>query len=223
MLIEADPEAIEIDALETAILVVDMQNTFMRRGGYLDLIGVDISAAKKIIVPCQKIVDSAHGKGFRIIYLQMEYSLDSTYPDSPSQHKSRAVSLLRQRPEARDKLYLSGTWGAEIIEELKPKQGDIVIKKSKHDGFIGTNLDLILRGYGIRFLIFIGIATNICVESTLRHAFSLGYSPILVKDAVTQKGPSFTQEATLFNVQSSFGWVTTSEEFLNSVKVIQNA
>lgn len=220
-LVQAEPEAIEIDVSKTAVLVVDMQNAFVRRGGYFDLIGFDISATEKIIEPCQEIVGAAREKGIKIIYLQMGYSpdlSDSGGPNSPAWHKSRGLALIRQRPELKDKLYIYGTWGANIIEELEPQQGDIVIRKQKYDGFIGTNLDIVLRTYGVKHLLFIGTATNICVESTLRHAFSLQYFPILVSDAVSQMGPSSTQEATIFNVRSIFGWVTTSENLLKAIR-----
>jgi ureidoacrylate peracid hydrolase len=147
---------------------------------------------------------------------------DSGGPSSPNVIKSRALTLIGKKPELRDKLYIYGTWGADIIDDLKPQPGDVVVKKQKHDGFIGTNLDIILRTYEIKHVLFIGTATNICVESTLRHAFSLGYFPILISDATSPMGPPFAQEATISNVQSTFGWVTTTEKLLSGIKEIQN-
>jgi ureidoacrylate peracid hydrolase len=88
------------------------------------------------------------------------------------------------------------------------------VKKQKYNGFIGTNLEIILQTFGIRYLTFIGTATNVCVESTLRHAFFLDYFPILVADAVSHAGSSITQQATIQNVKTHFGWVTTSESFM---------
>jgi len=219
--IQADPEAIKIDVLKTAVIVVDMQNAFVSKGGYFDLVGYDLSSAQKIIEPCKKIISIARQKGSRIVYLQMGYSRDLSdagSPDSPNRFKSRGLKMIQQHPELKEKLYVYGTWGADIIEELEPQYGDIVVKKQKHDGFIGTNLDIILRTYHIQSLLFIGIATNICVESTLRHAFSLDYFSILVSDAVSPIGPSLTQEATLFNVKSTFGWVTISENLLGALR-----
>ena len=218
--IEAEPEPIEIAPSKTAILVVDMQNAFVKRGGYFDFVGIDISDVEKIIGPCQDIIRSARENGVKIIYLQMGYSPDLSDkgpPDSPSSYKGKVTALLRQRPELKDKLYIYGTWGAEIIEELKPHQEDIVIRKQRYDGFVGTNLDIILRTLGIKFLIFIGTATNICVESTLRQAFFLDYFPIIVSDAVSQKGSRMLQEATILNVQSSFGWVTDSVSLIKAI------
>ena len=222
--IQADPEPIEIDVLKTAVIVVDMQNAFVHRGGYWDLAGWDISATQKIIKPCQEIVYAARERGIKVIYLQMGCSPDLSDiggQDSPNRRKSRGLALIGQRPELKDKLYIYGSWGADIIEELEPKQGDVVVRKQKYDGFIGTNLDIVLKTYALKYLLFVGTATNICVESTLRHAFFLQYFPILVADAVGQLGPSTTQEATIFNVQSIFGWVTTSEKLLNAIRLVE--
>lgn len=223
--IEAEPEPIEIDLLKTAIIVVDMQNTFVHKGGYFDLFGVDVSATEGIIEPCKNIISEAHVKGIKIVYLQHAYSpdLSDTGPkDSPVSCKSQIVTLIHQHPELKDKLCLSGSWGAEIIEELKPEPGDIVVKKQRYDGFIGTNLDIILRTLGIKYLIFVGTATNICVESTLRRSFFLDYFPILVSDAVSQKGPKMMQEATILNVQSTFGWVTDSMRLIKAMDTIKD-
>ena len=219
--IEAEPEPIEIDLLKTAIIVVDMQNAFVRKGGYFDLFGIDVSVTEKIIEPCRNIISKARVRGAKIVYFQMAYSpdLSDTGPkDSPASYKSQSLIQIRQHPELKDKFCISGSWGAEIIEELKPEPEDIVIKKQKYDGFIGTNLDIILRTHQIKYLIFIGVATNVCVESTLRHAFFLDYFPILVSDAVSQKGSDLIQEATIWNTQSIFGWVTTSENILQAIR-----
>jgi ureidoacrylate peracid hydrolase len=221
--IDALPDKIKIDFSKTAILVIDMQNAFVKKGGYFDFIGLDISTTEMIVGPCKEIISLGREKGMKVIYLQMGYSpdlSDSGGPSSPNFLKSRALTLISKKPELRDKLYIYGTWGADIIDDLRPQQGDVIVKKQKHDGFIGTNLDIILRTYEIKHLLFIGTATNICVESTLRHAFSLGYFPILVSDATSPMGPPFAQEATISNVQSTFGWVTTTEKLLTGVKEI---
>ena len=223
--LEAEPEPIEIDLMKTAVIVVDMQNAFMSKGGYFDLIGIDTTATQKIVQPCKKIIQRARDKGAKIIYLQMGYSPDLSEagpPCSPIFHKSGGLKFFREHPESKEKLYFYGHWGAEIIGALKPYQEDIVIKKQKYDGFIGTNLDIILRTFGIKYLLFLGIATNVCVESTLRHAFFLDYFPILVSDAVSQKGSSVTQEATILNVQSTFGWVSDSTKVIKAIDHIRD-
>jgi len=223
--IEAEPQPILVDLTRTALLIVDMQNAFAHKGGYFDLAGLDITPIQRIIEPCQKIINVARTTGIRIIYLQMGCSPDLSDkgpPDAPSSIKSRVFSMMKQHPEWKDKLYIYGTWGAEIIKELKPHEGDIIVKKQKHDGFIGTNLDIILRTLRAKYLFFVGAATNICVESTLRHAFSLDYFPILVSDAVSQMGSKITQDATILNVQSTFGWVTNVKGVLHAMGPIKN-
>jgi ureidoacrylate peracid hydrolase len=223
--IKAEPESIEIDFSKTAIIVVDMQNAFVRKGGYFDLIGIDISSTEKILKPCKSIIAEARVNGIKIVYLQMAYSPDLSDigpRDSPASQKSRSLSLIREHPELRDKLCFADSWGAEIIEELKPEPGDIIVRKQKYDGFIGTNLDIILRTFGINYLIYIGTATNICVESTLRRSFFLDYFPILVSDAVIQKGPKMMQDATILNVQNTFGWVTDSVRLMKAMDHIKD-
>jgi ureidoacrylate peracid hydrolase len=223
--VKAEPQPILVDLSRTVLLVVDMQNAFAQKGGYFDLAGLDITPIRRIIEPCRKIIDAAHATGIRIIYLQMGCSRDLSdrgSPDAPSSIKSRVLSMMKEHPEWKDKFYIYGTWGAEIIEELKPREGDIVVKKQKHDGFIGTNLDIVLRTLGAKYLFFVGAATNICVESTLRHAFSLDYFPILISDAVSQMGSPITQEATILNVQSTFGWVTNTEDLVHAINPVKD-
>jgi ureidoacrylate peracid hydrolase len=200
-----------------------MQNAFVSKGGYFDALGIDIAATARIIIPCKKIISACRENGIKIVYLKMLYSHDLSgkgSEGSPRFIKSRISSVLKKRPELKDNLYIDGTWGAEIIEELKPQEGDTIINKYRHDGFIETNLAHTLRTLGITYLLFVGTATNICVESTLRHAFSLDFFPILVSDAVSPMGPLITQEATIFNVQTIFGWVTTSERLLRAMGTI---
>jgi ureidoacrylate peracid hydrolase len=125
---------------------------------------------------------------------------------------------MERHPEMRGELLIWGTWDAAIIDELKPQPGEVVIQKSRYSGFAGTPLDQLLRTRGIQYLLFMGIATNVCVESTLRDAYFQEYWPILVGDACMQAGPPFLQEATLFNVEHFFGWVTTSEALEQAVR-----
>jgi nicotinamidase-related amidase len=99
---------------------------------------------------------------------------------------------------------------------------DVIVKKRKHEEFIGTNSDIILRTCDIRSLLFIRTATNICVESTLRSALTLGYFSILVSDTASPMGPSFIQDATFFNFQSALGWVIPSEKVLSAMRDIQS-
>jgi ureidoacrylate peracid hydrolase len=112
---------------------------------------------------------------------------------------------------------LEGTWGTEIIDELKPREDEMVIIKRRFSAFYGTELDMMLKTYVIRYLIFTGVATNICVESSLRDASHLQYLPVLVSDAVAASPPS-RQQSSIDNIKEIFGWVTKSKYVLDILK-----
>jgi ureidoacrylate peracid hydrolase len=107
--IAAEPEPITIDLLKTAVIVVDMQNAFVKRGGYFDLAGYDLSGVERIVSPCQKIIAAARQKGAKIIYFQMGCSPDFSDrgpADSPYNLKAKGLRLIRERPEVKDKFYI---------------------------------------------------------------------------------------------------------------------
>jgi ureidoacrylate peracid hydrolase len=214
------PEAIEIELQAAALIIVDMQNAFAAKGGVFDLAGVDISKTAEVINVIGQTLDGARKAGIKIIYLQMGYKADlsdSGGPDSANWHKEFALLLMRKRPELKGKILTEGTWDFAIVDELKPHPEDIIVKKSRYSGFTGTQLEPILRSAQIRFLFFVGMATNVCVESTLRDAFVRDYWPILITDATMQAGPQLLQQAAIQNVENHLGWTLTAQEFLKSV------
>ena len=123
-------------------------------------------------------------------------------PDRPNFHKSNALKTMRARPELKGTLLAKGTWDYAIVDALTPQPGDIVIPKTRYSGFFNTNIDSVLRARGIRNLVFTGIATNVCVESSLRDAFHLEYFAVVLEDATHQAGPPFVQEAALYNIET---------------------
>jgi ureidoacrylate peracid hydrolase len=219
--LNAKPAPVEIDLKKAAVVIVDMQNAFATKGGMLDIAGVDISGAAQVISAIRGIAEAARLAAMPVVHLQMGYKPDlsnSGGPGSPNFHKELAMHLMNCRPELKGKLLTEGTWDFEIVDELKPQPEDIVIIKTRYSGFQGTTLDSQLRMRGIQYLFLTGIATNVCVESTLRHGYFLDYWPVLITDAAMQAGPPALQEATVFNVESFFGWTVTSQEFLKAVR-----
>jgi len=211
------PEGLEVDAAKSAVVVVDMQNAFASKGGLLDIVGLDISAAACVVQKIATVLAAARGAGLPIVYLQMGYKPDQSNtggPNSPNWHKELAINLMIRRPELKGKLVTEGTWDFQIVEALKPRAEDLVVVKSRYSGFAGTTLDSMLRTRGIRYLFFAGIATNVCVESTLRDAYFLDYWPILLRDGAMPAGPAAAHEATLYNVEMFFGWTLQSDEFI---------
>ncbi|MFZ0038889.1 MAG: isochorismatase family cysteine hydrolase [Candidatus Acidiferrales bacterium] len=213
--LSAKPEPVEIDPAKSAIVVVDMQNAFANKGGTLDIASVDLSEAPRVVRTIRSVIDAARSARVQIVYLQMAYKPDLSNagtPNSPNCHKELAMHLMRTKPELGGKLLTEGTWDSEIVDELAPRPGDLVVVKTRYSGFTGTTLDSQLRVRGIRNLIFTGIAANVCVESTLRDAYFLDYWPILVADGTMAAGGQAIFDATLFNVESFFGWSVMSEE-----------
>jgi ureidoacrylate peracid hydrolase len=211
------PKPVDIDFGKSAVVLVDMQNAFATKGGMLDLAGVDISGAPAVVGTIRGLVDAARAAGVAIVHLQMGYKPDlsnSGGPDSPNWHKELALCTMHARPELKGKLLTEGTWDFAIVDELAPKGGDVVVVKTRYSGFAGTNLDSLLRVRGVRYLFFVGIATNVCVESTLRDAYFLDYWPLLIRDAAMPAGTPAAHEATVHNVESFFGWTLAASDFL---------
>ena len=213
--VPARPEPIEIDREQTAVLLVDMQNAFASEGGMLDLAGVDVGSAAEAVGKARLVADAARTAGIPVIYLVMGYAPDQSNAggkDSPNPRKELALCLMRERPELRGKLLTYGTWDFQIVETLAPHPGELVITKPRYSGFVGTELDAELRRRGIRTLLMAGIASNVCVESTLRDAYFREYWPVMIEDATMPAGSPEIQRATIHNVTTFFGWVTTAGE-----------
>lgn len=218
--LKARPEAIEFTPAQSALIVVDMQNAYASQGGYLDLAGFDVSATRPVIDKINVAVAAAREAGMTIIWFQNGW--DSDYveaggPGSPNWHKSNALKTMRSRPELQGKLLAKGGWDYELVEALEPQPGDIVLPKPRYSGFFNTPLDSILRSRNIRHLVFTGIATNVCVESTLRDGFFLEYFGVVLSDATHQAGPPFAQQAALFNIETFFGWVSDVATFCDAL------
>jgi ureidoacrylate peracid hydrolase len=195
--------------------VVDMQNAFASRGGMLDLAGIDVTPAHDAVANARLVCEAARSAGMAVIYLTIGWPADGSTaggPDSPNPRKELALRLMRERPELRGKLLTFGTWDFQIVDELAPEPDDVVIVKSRYSGFHGTNLDSVLRSRGIRNLLMVGIASNVCVESTLRDAYFNEYWPVLIADATMPAGSAEIHKATIYNVKTFFGWVASSED-----------
>ena len=213
--LNAKPEAIEVEFAKSAIVLVDMQNAFASKGGLLDIAGVDLADAPRVVRTIRDVVSAARSSDVPVVYLRMAYKPDLSDAGgarSPNCYKELAMHTMRARPEYKGKLLTEGTWDAAIVDDLAPQSGDLVVTKTRYSGFAGTTLDSQLRMRGIQFLFFVGIAANVCVESTLRDAYFLDYWPILLSDATMPAGGPGIFEATLFNVESFFGWTVTSDE-----------
>ncbi len=224
IMLPARPEPIPVSVSQTAVIVIDMQNAYASPGGYLDLAGFDISGAAKVITEIKGVLETARAAGMPVIYFQNGWDADYVEaggPGSPNFHKSNALKTMRARPELQGQLLAKGTWDYELVDELKPQAGDIVLHKTRYSGFFNSQLDSTLRSRGIRNLVFVGIATNVCVESTLRDGFFLEYFGVVLEEATHQAGPEFVQQAALYNIEKFFGWVSSVADFKGAFGQIQ--
>lgn len=216
VVLPAKPEPLALNTTETALIVVDMQNAYASKNGYLDKAGFDISSTGPVITQTAKAIAAARKANMPIVFFQNGW--DNKYaeaggPGSPNWYKSNALKTMRKNPELMGTLLAKGTWDYELVDELSPQEGDIVIPKTRYSGFFNTNLDSMMRSRGIRNLVFTGIATNVCVESTLRDGFFLEYFGVVLADATYQAGANVIQESALFNIATFFGWVSSVDEF----------
>jgi ureidoacrylate peracid hydrolase len=219
--LRARPEPIAFDPEATALIVVDMQNAYATQGGYLDLAGFDVSGTGPVIAQIARAVKAARAAGIRVVWFQNGWDPDYVEaggPGSPNWHKSNALKTMRRRPEMNERLLAKGTWDYALVDALQPEPGDIVLPKPRYSGFYNTPLDSMLRARGIRTLVFTGIATNVCVESTLRDGYHREYFGIVLADATHQAGPPDLQDGALRNIETFFGWVSDVAAFEECVR-----
>jgi ureidoacrylate peracid hydrolase len=195
----ARPEALRLAPRETAVVVIDMQNAYASEVGKI-----------------ATVLDTARKAGVQVIFLQNGWDADykeAGGPGSPNWHKSNALKTMRARPELSGQLLARGGWDYELVDALKPQPGDISLHKTRYSAFFNSQLDSTLRARGIRNIVFVGIATNVCVESTLRDGFHLEYFGVMLEDATHQAGPDYIQKASIFNIETFFGWVSSASDF----------
>ena len=216
LVLPARPEPLLLQPANTALIVVDMQNAYASLGGYVDTAGFDISGAQGTIANIGRCIAAARQAGVLVVYLQNGWDaqyVEAGSPGSPNYYKSNALKTMRAKPELAGKFLAKGGWDYELLDVLQPAAGDIVVPKTRYSGFFNSQLDSTLRARGIRNLAFTGIATNVCVESTLRDAFHLEYFAVMLEDATHQLGSAEIQQGVVYNVQTFFGWVAGVDAF----------
>lgn len=142
--LNARPEAITFAPEQSALIVVDMQNAYASPGGYLDLAGFDVSATQPVIENIKTAVAAARAAGMLIVWFQNGWDdqyVEAGGPGSPNFHKSNALKTMRKRPELQGKLLAKGGWDYQLVDELVPQEGDIVLPKPRYSGFFNTPLD----------------------------------------------------------------------------------
>jgi ureidoacrylate peracid hydrolase len=231
--VDAKPEAITIDISKTAVIVVDMQNDFGTKGGFFDHAGIDISIIQRAVGPTARVLTSARQAGVKIIYLKMGFHPDLSNlgaPDSPNRmrHLRFGVGETVRTPDGTESRFLiRDTWNTDIVSELKPQPDDVVLYKHRFSGFYETDLDATLKNLAVKYLIFTGCTTSVCVESTVRDAMFRDYLCLLLADCMGEPVgydlPRNNHEASLVLIQTLFGWVADSSEFIRALEAQSSA
>ena len=198
--------------INPALLVIDMQNGFVSRGGSYDLMGLNISKYSDVVPALKQLIGFCRKVKIPIFYSQAvreESGIDLLTRSHRILPKSREERIKR-RP-----ICIRGSWDAEIVEELKPNFDDHVVIKRRDSVFQDTEVEVWLRSLGIDSIIFAGIDTSICVESSLRDAFNHGYDIILISDATSSNNLNH-YNSTLDNIRNYYGLVMNLDEFIGT-------
>ena len=195
-----------------------MQNGFVSKGGSYDLMGLNISKYSEVVPSLKQLIGFCRKVKIPIFYSQAvreESGIDLLTRSHRILPKSREERIKR-RP-----ICIRGSWDAEIVEELKPNFDDHVVIKRRDSVFQDTEVEVWLRSLGIDSIIFAGIDTSICVESSLRDAFNHGYDIVLISDATASNNLNH-YNSTLDNIRNYYGLVMNLNEFIgNSGKDIK--
>jgi nicotinamidase-related amidase len=201
-----------LDASETALLIIDMQRDFCDQGGYIASMGYDISPARRIIPNVQAVRDAVSAWGGLVIFTREGHRPDLSDLPATKAWRSRVggVEVGARGPLGR--VLVRGEAGWEIVPELAPRPGEIVVDKPGYSAFHATDLERILTARTIRRLIFTGVTTDVCVHSTLRSAVDRGYECLLVEDGCAATVPENHRAAvdTVTTEGGIFGAVTTA-------------
>jgi nicotinamidase-related amidase len=210
--VDAQPFAFDLDLPRAALVVIDMQRDFIEPGGFGASLGNDVSRLQAIVPTVRRVLDAWRAANGVVVHTREAHRPDLS--DCPPAKRRRGAPSLRigdRGPMGR--LLVAGEPGSEIIPALAPLPGEPVIDKPGKGAFHATVLDMLLRERGVEQLVFMGVTTEVCVQTTMREANDRGYDSLLVEDGTESYFPAFKQ-ATLAMVRAQgaiVGWTARSE------------
>ncbi|MDT0269768.1 isochorismatase family cysteine hydrolase [Streptomyces sp. DSM 44915] len=206
-----------------AVVVVDMQNDFVSPGGSVEASGGDVTLVAALVEPIAHVLEAARGRGIPVVYLQHCYRPDlaDLGPERGKNaliHRAARVGLPTEAPDGSpSRVLVRDTWSTRIVDRLAPRDGELVIPKTRFSGFHGTTLDEDLRRLGVRDLILTGCTTSVCVEATLRDAMARDYRALLLTDCVDEPQGRAHHDSTVALVESSLGWTAESADLCRAL------
>ncbi len=194
--------AAKIAPERTAVIVIDVQQEFFADGGVIDLMGDDPAPMRAMIPRLAAFLDKARGLARLVVFTKQTYVTEFRSP-VVEEHQARSGMKRPPRPEA------------EEFYGIQPAATDVVMPKNRYSAFVGTPLDMMLRANGITTLVLTGVATNVCVESTARQAYTLDYYVVVPRD-LTGGANETAKEMSLLNIDRYFGEVVDSDDVLRA-------
>lgn len=216
--IPARPYPYPLDPAHTALVVIDMQRDFIEPGGFGDSLGNDVSRLAAIIPTTAALLRLFRARGWPVIHTREAHRPDlSDCP--PSKIRRGNPSLKIGEAGAMGRLLVTGEPGNQIVDGLAPVAGEIVVDKPGKGMFWATGLHERLAGLGITHLVFAGVTTEVCVQTSMREANDRGYECLLIEDATESYFPEF-KAATIKMIAAQggiVGWVTPLSELAQAV------
>ena len=213
--IDAAPFAYEFVLSGAALVIIDMQRDFVEPGGFGESLGNDVSLLSAIVPACQRILMAWRGAGGLVVHTRESHCADLA--DCPPAKRNRGNPTLRiGDPGPMGRILVSGEPGNQIIPELAPMRGEIVLDKPGKGAFYATPLHETLTQAGITHLVFMGVTTEVCVQSSMREANDRGYDCLLLEDCTESYFPQFKAAAVeMIRAQGAIvGWTASSEQLL---------
>jgi biuret amidohydrolase len=216
--VAADPYPFTFERDRTALLIIDMQRDFVQPGGFGETLGNDVMQLRSVIPPLQAVLAATRASGITVIHTREGHLPDLS--DCPPAKLNRGEPSLRiGDPGPNGRILIRGEYGHDIIDELAPLPGELVIDKPGKGSFYATGLHETLQAQGISSLIVTGVTTEVCVHTTVREANDRGYECLVLADCVGSYFPDF-QRAGLQMVTAQggiFGWAAPSAGYLGAL------
>jgi nicotinamidase-related amidase len=217
--IHAQPFDFALDPARTALIVIDMQRDFIEPGGFGESLGNDVSRLAAIVPTVGRLI-----AGFRVAGVPVIHTMECHRPDlsdcPPSKRERGSPARRIGDPGSMGRLLISGEPGTAIVDELLPLPSEIVIEKPGKGAFYATPLGDILKKLGTRQLVFAGVTTEVCVQTTMREANDRGFDVLLAEDSTESYFPEF-KAATLAMVRAQgaiVGWTATTDQVVGALR-----
>ncbi|MGX1098534.1 cysteine hydrolase family protein [Amorphus sp. MBR-141] len=216
--IDARPFPFELEPGAAALVVIDMQRDFIEPGGFGETLGNEVALLQAIVPATARLIAGFRAAGLPVIHTRECHRPDLS--DCPPAKRDRGDPTLRigdAGPMGR--ILIAGEPGADIIPELAPVADEIVLDKPGKGAFYATPLDAILRERGIRQLVFAGVTTEVCVQTTMREANDRGYECLLATDATESYFPAFKAAAIeMITAQGAIvGWAASVDRIVEAL------